>query len=291
MNVSVWITSYNQKELLKEAVNSVLAQTLCPHEIIIVDDCSSDGSQAIIEEYKKRFPDIIKPILHPKNTGVTQVRIDALTAATGDYITYLDGDDLFMQNKLESEAHILDQNKDIDIVYSNHDYIDVNGEVIRQWVNDEMPPEGDVFLETFTRSFPDRSLFKMEMVRLEKWRTIGVHDINLSILEDYDMRIRLTNRLKVKYNNAVLSRIRSHGTGLSNVGRDVYFRCLLYILNKNKVLLDDLSPDIKRNAIRLMSNRISNIGFKGAKQLMNSRKWGNAIEMLFRSFFMKIGVF
>lgn len=288
MKVSVWITSYNQRELLAEAIDSVLAQTLSPHEIIVVDDASSDGSQEMIREYKQKYPDLINPIFHANNTGVTQVRIDAITAATGEYITYVDGDDLFMQDKLEREVHVLEDNPDIDIVYSNHDYINTEGELLRQWITDEKPPEGNVFLDTFTRRFPHRSLFKMEMVKLDKWREIGLHDNQLAILEDYDMRIRLTKHLRVKYCDAILSRIRLHGTGLSSARRDVYFQNLLHILEKNKVLLSDLPEYERRDAIRSVSNMIGNIGFVGAKQLLWAGDMHKAMGVLLRSIGLKV---
>ena len=95
MKISVYISSYNQKEYLQVAIESVLNQTFLPYEIIIVDDCSSDGSQELIKEYSKKYS-FIRYVFHKENKGIAQVRITALSKVTGDFVTYLDGDDLYL---------------------------------------------------------------------------------------------------------------------------------------------------------------------------------------------------
>lgn len=61
MNISVFITSYNQRDYLREAIESVLAQTLPASQIIVVDDASSDGSPDLISDYARRYPDLFTP--------------------------------------------------------------------------------------------------------------------------------------------------------------------------------------------------------------------------------------
>lgn len=107
--ISVLITSYNQKTFLTEAIESVLSQTLQPFEIIIVDDCSTDGSQKIIENYTRNHPDIIKAYYHKQNLGIGKNRAFAQMQAKGDWLTYLDGDDRFLPEKLEMEFKTLQQ--------------------------------------------------------------------------------------------------------------------------------------------------------------------------------------
>lgn len=97
--ISVFLPSYNQKTFLVEALESVLNQTYTPNQIIVVDDCSTDGSQAVIENYSRQYPGIFTTIYHNKNMGIAQTRIDALSAVTGDFVTYLDGDDRFLPEK------------------------------------------------------------------------------------------------------------------------------------------------------------------------------------------------
>ena len=117
-NISVYVTSYNQREYLVEAVESVLAQTLPASQIIVVDDCSQDGSQDVIAEYATRHSQIT-PIFHRNNLGVAQTRNHALQMTTGDYVTYVDGDDRFLPDKLAKEVELLDKSPEADVVFSN----------------------------------------------------------------------------------------------------------------------------------------------------------------------------
>lgn len=241
MKISVFITSYNQKKYLIEAIESVLAQTLKPFQIIIVDDCSIDESQGVINGYCSRYPDLITPIYHAENVGVSGTRIDALNVVKGDYVTYLDGDDLYLPTKLEKEAKLLKENPNVQIAFSNNFYVAENGITTGIWIEGEMPPEGDVFKETFARDFPKGSLFRMELVDYSAWANVGFHDPSLYIYEDYDMRIRLTKKLKVKYYNEPLSKIRIHGKGISRSEIARHLEAFKYIYKKNSHLLGNLS--------------------------------------------------
>ncbi len=241
MKISVWITSYNQKGFLKEAIESVLNQTLKPFQLIIVDDASKDGSQELINSYYIKYPEIITPVLHKKNTGVAQVRVDALNAVKGDYVTYVDGDDLFLPEKLELESKAMKKNREADIVFSNHRMIHhKTKKTLSTWIETTPPPEGIVFKETFTRRFPKGRLFQMELVNYQAWKKIGFHDPKLKIYEDYDMRIRLTKQLKVKYVPLCLSEKRAHRFGLSSSSYEVHLDSLNHIYSKNISLLKDI---------------------------------------------------
>ena len=108
--ISVFITSYNQQRYLVEAVESVLNQTLKPFEIIIVDDSSKDGSQAIVEEYGREYPGLIRAFCHKQNLGVAKNKAFAQRQARGDWLSYLDGDDRFLPRKLEKEWEAIEKN-------------------------------------------------------------------------------------------------------------------------------------------------------------------------------------
>ena len=230
--ISVFITSYNQKAYLREAIESVLAQTLLPLEIIIVDDGSTDGSPDLINHYCGRYPDLIRSIFHLENTGVTRSRIDALEAVKGDYVTYLDGDDRFLPTKIEKEYDVLRQTPGARIAFSNNFYMNAEGQRKGMWIEDDQPPQGNVFVQTFGRLYPKRSLYRMELVEYSAWKNIGFHDLNLSIYEDFDMRIRMTKHLQTVYCDEPLSEIRFHGNGLSNSRGKLHQSSLDYIFEK-----------------------------------------------------------
>lgn len=259
MNISVYITSYNQKDFLKEAIESVLNQTLRPYEIIIVDDCSSDGSPELIRSYKSKYPDLIIPVFHERNMGVTQVRITALQQVKGDFVTYVDGDDMYLPKKLEVEAGLINKGN-FQLAFSNNMYfkgIENNIEHIWAYNKYEMPKTGIMYFETLSRSFPRKSLFRMELVNYNAWNQVGFHDTNLKIYEDYDMRIRLTKNLRVNYTIEPLTKIRIGESGLSHSPKDIHIKSLEYILKKHQSDIEMLPGEQRakvKNIFDLMIN-------------------------------------
>lgn len=265
--ISVYIPSYNQKNYLVEAIESVLAQNLKPHQIIIVDDCSNDGSQELIAKYAQKYPNLIYPIFHTNNSGVVQTRIDALNAVTGDYVTYVDGDDRFLPEKLELEFNTLSENTEAQIAYSNNYYINPEGQRVGVWAENETPAEGSIFKETFSRSFPKNNLFRMELINYQAWKSVGFHDPDITIYEDYDMRIRLTKHFKVAFCDVPLSEIRQHNKGLSKLKAKQHLASLEFIYHKNKVLLTDLNNSEQKDVKRGFNNFVNYISHKAASQL------------------------
>jgi glycosyltransferase involved in cell wall biosynthesis len=249
MKISVYITSFNQKNYLIEAIDSVLQQSFQPHQIIVVDDCSQDGSQSVIAEYARRYPNLFTPIYHLSNQGVSQTRIDALCAVTGDFVTYLDGDDRYLPRKLEQEAKLILANPNAEIAYSNYYYINECGTRTGVWVDGEQIPQGDVFQHTFTGNFPKGYFFRYEMVNYKAWKSVGFYDPNLNLREDDEMRIRLTKHLCSVANYEPLSEYRYVHNGLSKTKYARYFAVAEYIYRKNLSLVNDLSFQ-EREAIK-----------------------------------------
>jgi glycosyltransferase involved in cell wall biosynthesis len=245
MKISVYITSYNQKDLLGEAIDSVLVQTLPPHQIIIADDASTDGSQEFIQSYADRYPGLITPVFHTQNLGVSATRNSALQQVRGEYVTYVDGDDRLLPQKLEKEADVLRQQPQAQIAFSNVYIINSLGERIDLWARRSRPPEGDVFAHTFAREFPGRRLFRNELVDFVAWKQSGAgwYDPQLRIYEDYDLRIRLTRHLRTAYVDEPLSEYRRHQGSLRTSQPQKYLQAFEYICRKNMSLLDILSED------------------------------------------------
>ena len=272
MKISAYITSYNQKKYLVEAIESVLAQTLRPSQIIIIDDCSQDGSQGVISSYASRYPDLITPIYHTLNQGIVHTRRDALQAVTGDYVTYVDGDDRYLPTKLEKEGTLLQENPNAHIVFSNNYYMTADGIHTGIWADGEIPPQGDVFRQTFSRDFPKRSLFRMEMVHYQAWKSVGFHDPDLQLYEDFDMRIRLTKRYLAVYYDEPLSEIRIHNAGLSNSMASQHLAASEYIYRKNRYLLDDLSIAERRDVKRKLSKWMAGFARQAAEDALKEGK-------------------
>lgn len=124
--ISVIIPIYNCEKWINETIESVLKQTYKELEIIVINDCSTDNSGKIIEEYQKK-DSRIKILQNPINKGVADTRNYGISQAKGEYIALLDGDDIWMEEKIEKQLYIA-KKKNADIVYCSYGLINEYGE-------------------------------------------------------------------------------------------------------------------------------------------------------------------
>lgn len=112
--VTVVITTYNQKDTIARAIDSVLAQkTDFPFEIYISEDCGQDSTREILLRYAARNPEIIRLNLRSKNVGISRNWYEALLAARGKYVCTLEGDDWWLSNeKLQKQVDFLESHPD-----------------------------------------------------------------------------------------------------------------------------------------------------------------------------------
>jgi glycosyltransferase involved in cell wall biosynthesis len=119
IKVSVVIIFLDAEKFITESIESVLSQTYKNWELLLVDDGSGDKSTGIAKEYARLYPDKIRYLEHPghQNRGKSVSRNFGVKSAKGEYIAFLDSDDIFLPEKLERQADILDQNPQAAMVY------------------------------------------------------------------------------------------------------------------------------------------------------------------------------
>lgn len=123
--VSVITPMYNAEKYIAQTIESVQAQTYENWEMLIVDDVSCDAGVEIVQGYMVKDPRI-KYLKHEKNAGVAQARNTALKAAKGQYVAFLDSDDLWMTNKLEKQIRFMKEKKAV-FCYSACEIMDEYG--------------------------------------------------------------------------------------------------------------------------------------------------------------------
>lgn len=284
MKISVYITSFNKSQFLSQAINSVLSQTLPASEILIVDDCSTDDSREIINSFSIRYPTIIRPIFNEKNLGISKTRNIALSHCNYDLITFLDGDDIFYNNKLKDESNYL-INSYHDVVYSNFNYINSIGRPIGKFSeNDDSPAVGDIFVNTLIRDYKvcSGNNYIYEMYYKSHALNIGLYDENIKIWEDWDFRIRMSKKYRFGYCSKIHSAYRKLDTGLSKSASALHFREQIKIYKKNIILIQDLDKGEKE----LIYNRI----YSRMKYCLNdvinyNRKQKNVLSIIFYSIY------
>lgn len=119
IKVSVCVITYNHEAYIADCLKGIVEQhTDFQFEVIVSDDGSTDKTPEIIQEFHRKYPDIIVPILHGKNFGVpTKNYLCAHNAAQGKYIAHMDGDDLMFPGKLQKQTDFLDSNPDYSVVW------------------------------------------------------------------------------------------------------------------------------------------------------------------------------
>ena len=119
--VSVCLVTYNQKRFIKDAVESALIQkTNFEYEIVIGDDCSTDGTQEICADYASKHPSKIKVLKREKNLGLLMNFVETIKECRGELIAYLEGDDYWLtDNKLQRQTEILLKDQDVSLVHTN----------------------------------------------------------------------------------------------------------------------------------------------------------------------------
>jgi len=125
--VSVLMAVYNEEAYLVEAVNSVLKQSFKDYEIVIIDDGSTDVTRKIAKEFAEKHENI-KVLWHDRNKYRAAALNYGLTVARGEFVAFLDGDDIYLKDKLAEQVKFMDDNKDIGLVYSDMKRLYPNGE-------------------------------------------------------------------------------------------------------------------------------------------------------------------
>ncbi|MCY6356045.1 glycosyltransferase [Clostridium sp. ZS2-4] len=131
--VTVGISNYNSKKHLAKCVESFLNQTYPNLEILLVDDCSTDGSKEIIQQYEKNYNNI-RGIHHNKNSGGASKGIqEIIKEGKGKYFQLMAGDDFVEKDTIEKFVEYLEKNENKDYVYSDLNIVDENNNLTDRW--------------------------------------------------------------------------------------------------------------------------------------------------------------
>ena len=200
--VSVILTVYNRETMVGAAIESLLAQTFGDFEIIVVDDGSTDRSVEVVEAFRDPR---IRLVVHGRNLGTPSARNSGLEAAGGQYIAWLDSDDLARPKRLALQAAHLDANPSIAMVGSSAGTIRSNGR--RSWMPRPKPTthEQIVAMLQFRTSMLQSSIMgRAEILKRYPYR------LEFPVCQDLDMFIRLTRDHRVANMPQVLVDRRFH---------------------------------------------------------------------------------
>jgi glycosyltransferase involved in cell wall biosynthesis len=189
--VSVIIPSYDSAKFVVEALDSVLNQTYHDLEVIVVDDGSRDNTEEAVKDKGERMT-----YVRQDNVGASAARNHGIRVSSGNYIAFLDADDLWKPNKLEEQVRILDDDPEVGLVCSDWATVAIDGSVQNSYLkNCRYARSGYVFNEVIQEYF---ILTSSVLLRRSCLSEVGVFDEALMVSEDKDLWLRVCHRWKIK---------------------------------------------------------------------------------------------
>ncbi len=206
--VTVVVPTYQGEAFVRATLDSVLAQTFTDYELVVSDDGSTDGTLAIVESYGDRLR-----VVKQANRGVAAARNVAATTARGEFLAFLDHDDLWEPEMLATLVPMLLEDESLGLVYSDAHVIDKNGVVRGRRGRFLQYHEGEVFDDLLHGNFIP---VETTLMRTALYRDLGGCDERLRYLEDYELCLRVARRARVGFHPGPLARYRVHDHNLSH---------------------------------------------------------------------------
>lgn len=214
MKLTVVTTTYNQEKYIGEAIEGMLMQkTNFPFQIVISNDCSTDNTLKILEEYKEKYPEKIKIINNEKNLGAMGNFINTLDQIKDtEYVALCDGDDFWTdENKLQKQVDFLEENKEFNICFHKAKLFYENKEK-----KDEIIPQDVLEISTIDDLVKSNYIVANSVVYRWKFNNKNLKDIfpDNIVPGDYYIHLLHAEDGKIKMINEVMSAYRRHESGM-----------------------------------------------------------------------------
>jgi glycosyltransferase involved in cell wall biosynthesis len=189
--VSVIMPVYNGEKYLREAVESILMQSIEDFEFIIVDDSSTDKSPEILNGYLQR-DHRIKMIRNIQNIGLTRSLNRAIKEAKGEYIARMDADDIAMKQRLEKQVEFMEVNPDVLLLGTAYDEIDEYGNIGGTKI---FPTSDRLLREVLIKYNP--FFHASVIIRTSALKKAGLYNEDIPRAQDYELWFRLSGSGKI----------------------------------------------------------------------------------------------
>ncbi len=204
--VSVIIPCYNGEEFIREAIESVINQSYQSWELIIVDDGSTDSSKDIVRQYitDRRG----KLIEHRCNKGIPRTRNTGIRAAEGEYLAFLDQDDIWLPNKLEMQVNCFkNQQEAVGMICTGMVFTDEKlkpQSIFRGFrADDQKELVKSIYLQPINSG-------SIMMIKKKCFSQLGFFDEGLNVWDDFEMWMRIATHFKIKYIKKAMVKKRMH---------------------------------------------------------------------------------
>ncbi|MGQ9509581.1 MAG: glycosyltransferase, partial [Thermodesulfobacteriota bacterium] len=244
--VSVVIPAYNHERYVGEAIESVLGQTFEDFELIIINDGSTDRT----EDEILKFNDRRIRYYSQENRGLSATLNRGIELSRGEYFTFLPSDDVMLPEKLEVQLKVMEESKEIGIVFSYPIIIDGEGkevldDPIVDWFKTPFEKKEEIFPALFERNF---LCAPTALIRQECFTKVGFFDEFLKTAQDYDMWMRILKYYDLKIIKTPLLKLRWHGANLTyraTEGTEMERAKVLMKAYRN-LSLEEIFPNLKK---------------------------------------------
>jgi glycosyltransferase involved in cell wall biosynthesis len=264
--VTVVIPAYNAELWLRDALNSAVAQSYPAHEIIVVDDGSIDRTEEVAHSFGEKIIYIKQP-----NQGVSAARNTAIRAATGDWIAFLDSDDVILPEKLERQVGVIEANPKLVVVYSafQYSYPDGTTRPMPAFRAENLWPA----LRYRTPILPSTA-----MIRRSAFEDVGNFNTDYAHAEDWELWFRLIRRYTAKAFQDIPERLTVYRSWENNATKHFMRTTAASLRLLDTILLDDLSGISKKIWKRKIESRIFYHISLAYREVQNERYWEYAVE-------------
>lgn len=266
--VTVVVAAFDGQAFIEETLRSILAQTYRPFEIVVCDDGSRDSTPQLLSEYEGRITSF-----RQTNRGVSAARNAAVARGRGELIAFLDQDDLWEPELLDTQVDLLCRHPEWDLVYADSHVIDAQGVVRGRRRRYLRYRSGDVYDDLLLGNFVP---LETTVMRRRTFEAVGGFDESLHYLEDYDFCLKAARRGPFGAHDGTLARYRIHGGNLS-YDKAAMLREWVVLLGR-ELERASLRPDQRRRLERELARRRGELALAALRafDLEESDAWMHA---------------
>jgi glycosyltransferase involved in cell wall biosynthesis len=247
--VSVVIPTYNRDAVVTRAIDSVLTQKYDDFEVVVVDDCSTDDTRAVVEGYDDNR---VRYVRHDENQGACAARNTGIKHSNGRYVAFLDSDDEWDETKLAKQIKCIEgAQQNVGVIYTGYRMKQSDSIEIGQ-----VPSKhGDIYRDQLAKDWVSPT--SAVLVDRECFESVGMFDTDLAARQDYDMWLRLSRHYEFDYVKEPLVTLNADGS--DRITADIESRMDAHskLLKRIRADTEDLSFVVRR---RILASQYFTIG-------------------------------
>lgn len=269
--ITVVIPVYNGEKTIRETIQSVFNQSLSDLELLVINDGSTDSTLEIVYQIKDER---LKLYTYP-NAGLATSRNRGISLAKSEYISFIDADDLWTPDKLETQLEALQENPKAAVAYSWTDWIDESNQLLGKGSHNTQ--QGEVLAKLLLNDFVANG--SNCLIKMQAFREVGGFDETLTAVEDWDMWLRLAAcyQFVAVPSPQVLYRVTSNSMSFNVWGMEA---ASLQIIEKAFASAPQSLQYLKRDSI---GNRYKYLTFKALDGIPERKKGLAATRFLWKA--------